>query len=202
VSKDSVSIGERITIVKHNPKGGKDRMNLDSMNWTSKLKLEKYNNDESLDSGLPDEVVEIEGNTALDLGLNTIWKLVNGQSSSDGVYQLDSINTHVGVGNSSATAQSSQSGLLGSNKFYAPMDNSTVIYPVVDNNVLTVRAKFGPADANFTWNEWGILNGNPDNPGSRDPSSIVQFNRKVEPMGSKVEGSTWIIIAELIINAT
>lgn len=198
MSKDGASFGECATIIKYDEKRSDNSMNSENTKWTSKIRLEKYNNDESLKSGIPDEVMNIEGNTALMNGLNLLWKMANGQT--EGIYYLNASNTHVGVGNSSAAAQSSQTGLLGTTKFYAPMDNSTMTYPVINTNTMTVRAKFGPSDANFIWNEWGVLNGNPDNLGGRPAESVIQFNRKVEPMGTKVEGSTWIIVADLIIN--
>lgn len=170
----------------------------DEMYCTADAKIYKYDENMKLV-----EVLEVPGNTALLGGIELIWKLVTGQGDNTTNYFFDANNLTIGIGNSSATATASQTGLLGSSKAYKGLDQSTqVTYPVITENVLTVRAKFGPEDANFVWNEWGLLNGNPDNLGSRDSDTVIQYNRRVEPMGTKVSGSTWVIVADVRINPT
>jgi hypothetical protein len=200
MSSESVRVSESVTIIKQNPVKESGSMSHDNAKWTSRIKLEKYNTPGSYEKGVPDEVLNIEGNTALLVGLNMLWKLANGQNESDGAYPFNTANTFVGVGDSAATADANQGGLLGTNVAYAGMDTDAGIFPTISNNTMTVRAKFGVSEANFPWNEWGVLNGNPNDLGNRDAGTVVQFNRKVEAMGTKIEGSTWVIVAELTIN--
>ena len=174
----------------------KNKKPSDDAYCTSSARIEKYDEDGNLV-----EIKEIEGNTALIGGINLLWKLALGLGDDTDNYFFSAANLTLGVGNSSATADSDQTGLLGTSKAYKGLDQSTQIqYPVISDNVITLRAKFGPDDANFTWNEWGMLNGNPDNLGSRDPSTVIQYNRKVESMGTKVSGSTWVIVTDIRIN--
>ena len=55
----------------------------------------------------------------------------------------------------------------------------------------TFRSTFGDTEANFAWNEWTVANGSDD--------SATNLNRKVESLGTKSSGSTWIITVELSI---
>lgn len=176
-------------------------MKKESIKWSCKMKLEKYFNDESLRNNKPDEVIDITGNTALIGGLETLWKLVTGAGDNVDVFPFDTSNAYIGVGDSSVAASPTQSGLLGASVCYRPMDQSTgVIYPQIVENTISFRARFDSTDANFIWNEWGIINGDPENPGTRDVSTIIQLNRRVEPMGTKTIGSTWVIIADITLN--
>lgn len=200
MSREATSISESATVIKYNKEEGKS-MSADKVKWMCNARLEKYNTQESYDNGTPDEVMQLPGNTALLTGLELMWKLVNGQGDDTTNYFLSSSNACIGVGNSNAAASSSQTGLLGTSKFYKEMDQATgVTYPLINANVMTFRSKFGADEANFSWNEWGILNGNPDDLGSREADTVIQFNRKVESMGTKVAGSTWVIVADITIN--
>ncbi|MHC1628477.1 MAG: hypothetical protein ACXQTI_06595, partial [Candidatus Nezhaarchaeales archaeon] len=83
----------------------------------------------------------------------------------------------------------SQTGLTGTNKYYKGMDTG---YPVFGSaRKATFRSTFGGTEANFTWNEWTVANG-PDD-------TSINLNRKVESLGTKSEGSTWILTVELSI---
>lgn len=202
MSNENIKFSESVRIIKEEPKEDIS-MNRDGAKWKCKMHIEKYNSDESYDKGVPDEIQEVDGNTALYTGLALIWRLANGQGELDPTnnYYLNSDNTFVGVGNSSATAAPTQEGLLGTSVAYKEMDQTTgTEYPLILDNTITVRAKFGPTEANFAWNEWGILNGDPTNTEERPLSTIVQMNRKVEPMGTKVSGATWVVVADLSIN--
>lgn len=203
---ESIKFSESATVIKYNNNDNNELkednvMNKDGAKWKCSARIEKYNTEDSIKSGIPDEVVPVNGNTALYTGLSLLWNLVSGLGDNNKYYFLNEQNTFIGVGNSSATANPDQSGLLGTAKYYKEMDQTTgVNYPIIEDNTITVRAKFGPNEANFAWNEWGVLNGNPNNPGNRDIETIVQMNRKVEAMGTKVTGSTWVLVADISIN--
>lgn len=194
MSKDTIGFYERATVYKSHTPGPND-----GITWTCDTRIEKYASEQDYLDNNPYEVAKIHGNTALNNGLNLMWKLVSGQGGTDN-YFLDATNTYIGVGNSSAAAIRTQSGLLGSSRAYRPMDQTAgITYPMISDNVITFRAKFGPTEGNFAWNEWGVLNGNPDNPG-RTIETVIQMNRKVEPMGTKEAGDTWVIVCDISLN--
>jgi len=127
----------------------------------------------------------VYGNLFLAEGINTIWIAISG-----GVFTpFDSANAHIGVGDGTAAPDYAQTGLLGTNKYYKSMD---VGYPTFGTDrKATYRSTFGGTDANFAWNEWTVANGNSD--------AAINMNRKVESLGTKTPGSTWILTVELII---
>lgn len=91
-------------------------------------------------------------------------------------------NAHIGFGNGSDPFATWQDGLQGASQFRQPMDPG---YPVIDTlnkNEVTFRATFGPDDAMFAWNEWGVFNAE---------SGGVMFTRSVESIGIKPANQTW-----------
>lgn len=225
--KERAVLREKITILKYESVklSEKENQSMGSslkamINWTANLKIEKYNNNESYKKGIPDDITYVKGNTATYKGLFVLWNLVMGKSPSNpivyeegqeemGVYPLNNDNTYIAVGNGTATpspddtqldAQTS-GGTVNVDYYYKNCDDD---YPVVllsNPNCLQIRATFGSEMANFEWNEWGVANGDPDSPGdSRDPETVVLFNRRKDPMGRKEQGATWVIVADLIIS--
>jgi len=137
---------------------------------------------EAYKSKLIDEKV-VKGNIFLNEGINFIWTAVCGGS----ITPFDHEHAHIGVGDGTVAADPSQTGLQGANKCYAPMDEG---YPIFGKDQKAVfRATFDGTMANFTWNEWTVANGPSDD--------AVNLNRKVESLGTKSEGTTWIFTVEL-----
>lgn len=118
----------------------------------------------------------IEGNLTLDEGLQLIIDLVAGTGPGNA---WDNAHAHIGVGDGDAPVDAAQTGLMGANKSYKPMDAT---YPQRTGRVCVWRATFGPEDANFEWNEYTIANG-PDD-------TAVNLNRRVERDGPKRPGNT------------
>ena len=98
---------------------------------------------------------------------------------------FDHTHAYIGVGNGTAAFSTGQNDLVGSSKFRKAMD---VGYPVVNGNVVTFRATFSQAEANFAWNEWGIFNAE---------SGGVMLNRSVESNGTKQDNQTWVMEVSL-----
>jgi len=121
----------------------------------------------------------------LNEGIAFIWQAVTGAT---GLTPFNGSNAHVGVGDGTAIADPSQTGLQGSNKYYKLVDSG---YPIVSGNTVRFRATFGPDEANFEWKEWTVANGSSD--------AAVNLNRKVQDMGRKAPGSTWTIEVQLQI---
>jgi len=132
-----------------------------------------------------EEKRRVLGNVFLDEGVNYIWTALCGGSFTP----FDSANAHIGVGDGTDPEDPSQTGLTGTNKYYKGMDTG---YPTYGSNRLaTFRSTFGPDEANFAWNEWTVANG----PGDE----YINLNRKVESLGTKTQGSTWILTVQLKI---
>jgi hypothetical protein len=131
------------------------------------------------------EIKEVKRNLFLAEGINYIWTAICGGSFTP----FNSANAYLGVGDGTTPESYTQTGLQGTNKFYKGMDTG---YPTYGSDrKATFRATFGGTEANFTWNEWTVANGNSD--------AAINMNRKVESLGTKSEGSTWILTVELII---
>jgi len=127
----------------------------------------------------------VKGNLFLEEGINLIWTAICGGSFTP----FDEANAHIGVGDGTAAEDYSQTGLQGANKYYKKVDTG---YPIYGSGRKAVfRATFGADEANFTWNEWTVANGPDDD--------AVNLNRKVENLGTKTQGSTWILTVELYI---
>jgi hypothetical protein len=133
-----------------------------------------------LETTVPYEVINGKDNCLLNSGINEMWDLVTGAvSGASHIYD----NTHatIGVGDSSTAANATQTDLqAASNKTYKAMEAA---YPTSTAQKVTFKSSFGSSDANYAWNEWV----------SKQSTSAICLNRKVESMGTKSSGSTWTL---------
>ena len=143
---------------------------------------------EEIVSQFKDRFIEkktVKGNLFLAEGINTIWTALCGGSFTP----FDSTHAYIGVGDGTTAESYDQTGLQGTNKYYTGMDTGYPTYGT--DRTATFRATFGGNEANFAWNEWTVANGNSD--------SAININRKVESLGTKSSGSTWILTVQLTI---
>jgi len=120
-------------------------------------------------------------------GRNHFAKTLTNQS---GVLFFDNANATIGIGDDTTAFSTSQTNLqAGTNKVRSGMDTG---FPSVTDNVMTFRATFGTAEANFDWNEWGVFNHITDGAG-------VMLQRKVEPLGTKTNAQSWEITVDIEI---
>lgn len=153
----------------------------ENVKWQPKWIIEKYDKDMRLY-----DVEEIEGNLLLNEGITSLLTLLIGGSETP----FNNSNAYIGVGNGTTAASATQTGLLGTNKSYAPMDST---YPQVSNNVVTFRSTFGPDDGNHEWREFTVANGLSD--------SAKNLNRKVESvLRTKASPDTWVIQLQVTIS--
>ena len=152
----------------------------ESAKWRPKWKIEKYDA-----KGRLYAVEEFAGNMLLDEGVTEMWNLIMGESSA----YFNGANTHIGIGDGTAAASSSQTGLQGSNKVYKSLDST---YPKVSNRALMARATFGSGEAAFAWNEFTLANGNSDD--------AVNLCRKVENHGVKASADTWVLSLSITLS--
>ena len=149
--------------------------------WKPKWTIEKYDKNMKLY-----DVEEIEGNLLLNEGITSLLTLLIGGSETP----FNNANAHIGVGDGTTAAVATQTGLLGTNKSYAPMDST---YPQVSGNIVTFRSTFGPDDGNHNWREFTVANGLSD--------SAKNLNRKVESaLRTKASPDTWVIQLQVTIS--
>jgi hypothetical protein len=124
--------------------------------------------------------VEMEANLALNEGLQEVIDLAFGLGTP---IAFDDTNGHLGVGDSSAAAEATQTGLqAATNKLYKAFDDT---YPVRTDQTVEARATFGADEANFAWEEYTLTNGSSD--------GAKNLNRKVESKSTKAAGETWTL---------
>jgi hypothetical protein len=141
---------------------------------TTIIKVIKYKNREDYEKNKPYAVVEKKGNLFLASGMNAIWNLVAGTSSSP----YNNTNTYLGVGDSTTAASEGQTDLLGSNKTYK---RCYAGFPSVSGKTFTAFTIFEEADANYSWQEFVIKNN----------ATGVCLNRAVQSLGTKTSGEVW-----------
>jgi hypothetical protein len=149
--------------------------------WQPKWKIEKYDKDMKLY-----EVENIDGNLLLNEGITELLNLLIGNAAT----AFNHENTYIGIGDGTTAASAAQTGLVGPNKTYKPMD---AIYPQVSGQTVTFRATYGPNDGNHSWREFTVANGNSD--------GAKNLNRKVESaLRTKVSPDTWIVQLQVTIS--
>jgi len=166
---DEIAVGASIAIQEH-------------AKWQPKWKIEKYDGNMNLYA-----VEEIEGNLLLTEGIGEFMKAACGIA---GATAFNNANAYIGVGDGTTAASATQTGLVGPNKTYKPMDAT---YPQVSGQTVTFRATYGPNDGNHNWREFTVANGNSD--------SAKNLNRKVESaLRTKVNPDTWIVQLQISIS--
>lgn len=155
-----------------------------------KWKVTRYASDEAFAAGVPSEVVDadgqvlpavsnIDGNMLLNEGITLLLNLLAGAGGT----AYNNANTYLGVGDSTTAESASQTGLqAATNKTYKIM---SATYPIVSGQTITFRAVFASGDANYSWQEFTVVNASTD--------AGTNLNRKVSNQGTKVAGQTWTL---------
>lgn len=120
----------------------------------------------------------VDGNILLNEGINVLWNLAIGVTATN----YGSANARIGVGDGTTAENATQTGLQGTNKAWKVMDAG---YP--DRPSATQarwQSTFGGTEANFSWQEATVVNAADD--------TGQNLNRKVQNLGTKASGSTWI----------
>lgn len=128
---------------------------------------------------------KIDGNIALNEGLQAIINLLAGIGVAPTLW--NNANAHVGVGDSNAAENPTQVGLQAAvNKLWIAMDGG---YPARTNQMCDWRGTFGAAQANFSWQEYTVVNAADD--------SGQNINRKIADKGTKAAGETWTLSVQI-----
>lgn len=171
------------------------------LQWKAKWKVEKFHGDvEDYSVATPYEVIEREGNLLMNGGASCIWQCLLGNGSAGAGGNLTFFNNTqaaIGVGTATAAAAATQTDLQAAagtaNQIRKAMDAT---YPIHTDGTtaaagtVTFRSTFAVADANFTWNEWGVFN-------SSSAATGRMLNRKVENLGTKTSAASWTFTVSL-----
>jgi hypothetical protein len=135
----------------------------------------------------PVRVQEFQGNLPLNEGLNALLTLLCGGAETP----FDNANAYIGIGDSDAAAEATQTGLQGSNKAYKGMDSGFPTYGTDQKTVF--RSTFGQEEGNHAWKEFTIANG--------DSDAAKNLNRKVQDMGTKTNVISRVMTVEITATA-
>lgn len=184
----------------------------DSIKWSPRVEIIKYTPDqvreltdflghepsgpelrelERLGRAIPDDILVVEGNSLVTVGLNRIVKLIAGEA----VDPFNAAKGIIGIGNGTAATTAGMTDLQGASKYYENLDSA----PTATNGSLSAAATFGGTVGNFSWEEWvfGIAANASVTPaatlaGAGGASSVI-LNRKVAALGGKVSGASWTL---------
>lgn len=158
----------------------------EKVGYKTKWTIRRFADDAAFARGKPFSTSEIDGNLLLDEGVTRLLNLLVGAGGT--VYS--NANSYIGVGDSSTAESKTQTGLSAStNKLYKAM---VATYPQVSAQTVTFRSQFTGSEANFSWNEFTVANGNSD--------AAENLNRKVSSQGTKASGQTWTVDLAITIN--
>lgn len=181
----------------------------DSFNWKVNWEINKYKADsisivrEQLIE--PYEIIQREGNILLHKGASAMWQFMVGNgttTANNTLAYFNNANARIGVGTATTAATATQTdlqtGALGSVNAYRAYGTMQPGYPAHSDGSGTSSATisflsiFESADANFNWNEWGILNGT--------AATSRVLNRKVDYVGTKQAGETWTFTINITLS--
>lgn len=162
-------------------------MHIEKIKWIARWRLRKYTSLGYANGLKPFEDNIIEGNILLNAAITDILQMVGGTASPTA---WTNGNARIGVGNGTAAESSGQTALQGSSKFFQPVEAN---YPQVSGQTITYRAVFADGDAEFAWEEFGVVN-------AEDDSTGTLLNRRVSSQGTKIAGQTWTLDLEITLS--
>lgn len=173
----------------------------EKIGWKAHWRIDKFRDSEdriakALRSGMPmTEALQLyneaflgteewDANVALNEGLQELIDIICGLGTPT---KWDNSNARLGVGDSNAAENASQTGLqAATNKTYKTMDTS---YPQRTNQTAEWRATFGASDANYAWEEYTVVNAASD--------TGKNLNRKTSSKGTKASGESWVLSLQI-----
>jgi len=159
---------------------------LEKIQENARWVIEKYASELDYLSREPYDVSEFFGNLMLNEGINEAEKLITGAAAT----AYNNANARLGVGDSITAADAAQTGLQAvTNKLWKAMDAT---YPTVGSQVITFKSTFGSTDANFSWQEFTVVNAADD--------TGKNLNRKISDQGTKASGQTWVLTLTLTLS--
>ncbi len=152
--------------------------------WRPRWKVEKYRGEARPENLYA--VEEFDGNILLNEGITALLTLLIGGTAT----AFNAANARIGVGDSTTAAVATQTGLQATtNRTWRPMDAT---FPQVSGQTVTFRATFGDTDANYAWQEFTVVNAADD--------TGVNLCRRVQNLGTKASGTTWVVTVTITIS--
>lgn len=148
-------------------------------------RVSKFGSAEALRRNQPYEIGSPFENIFVTVGLAELWMLVTGQ----GGIPFSAANAFLGVGDSVVAPAVGQTDLLGANKVRAGMNGGFPPAPI--GGVEQWQADFGPAVANFSWDEFACFNA---------AAAGTMLNRTTSAQGVKPPGDTWRLTLTITIS--
>lgn len=119
------------------------------------------------------------------------WRVLVAQMNVGESYTpYNNSNAYIGVGDGTTPFDPSQTDLQGTNKARKGMESG---YPQRSGNVLTFASVFGPGEATFNWQEYGVFNAS---------TGGTMFVRDLQNIGSKPSNATWRAVVTVTITAS
>jgi hypothetical protein len=115
----------------------------------------------------------------------------------EAVTPFSAASARLGVGDGTQAFSPTQLDLQGTNRLRKGMAAG---YPTRQGNSITFKATFSTAEANFTWNEWGVFNSNLTSSDENDFAGVMLV-RNVVPIGTKNATQTWELTVTITIEA-
>lgn len=130
----------------------------------------------------PYETLELGLNGVTTIGCNNLADVMSGL----GGVPLSAANSFIGVGDNNAAFNVAQTDLQSPlNKIRKPMMSG---FPSRSAQTLTYRSNFTTAEANYSWEEWGIF-------WNLVGASMV--SRRVQSIGTKTSSDNWTLTGSL-----
>lgn len=186
------------------------RRHRDGLWQTAQVKVEKYMGDLEyiadpsglmVPVSLPFETVEAEHNLLVIGGASIQWQTLIGNGTATAAQPLtyyNNGNARIAVGDSSTAPADTQTNVqAASNKLANAMDATYPLHTdttgTAGSKSIAYRATFITTDANFAWNEWGLLNGVLGGGNTR------MLNRAAGAglLGTKTSAATWVFTVTL-----
>lgn len=168
--------------------------NADAMSWQAHARVEKWHDTANFEIGMePDEIVDAPGNLLTTVGIARLGDLLIGA----GGQAFNNANSRLGVGTSATAAtiaDTDLNGVVTTNRYWMTMDAT---FPSRAASVITWKATYGTAVANFAWAEWGIDAGTAAGTGA---VTAPLLNHKVTSLGTKASGATWVFTVTVTIS--
>jgi hypothetical protein len=159
----------------------------DNIMYKTAWMIRKFADDAAFVADMPYDVSAFEGNLLLNEGIGEALDLLAGTGSPTA---YSNANAYLGVGDSNTAASASQTALqAATNKTYKAMAST---YPSRASQTTTWRAVFASGDANYSWQEFTIINASSD--------TGKNLNRKVSDQGTKASGQTWTLDMTLVLS--
>ena len=149
--------------------------------WRADWRVEKYH--DGVVDGNPDEVLEVEGNLLVNVGIVVMLNLL---ARNTGTVYSTAANAYLDVGTSNAAAGAGDTTLTATSL----RKQATA---VVSAQTVTFQATFVAGEASVTWEEVGVFNAAGVNAGD-------MLNHLVSTLGTKAAGSAWVLTLTITIS--